>query len=147
MLLPFHRSQGSDILLSGNRVLISSFSNRELKCDTPSYIQRGIAFLNRNGVRDAELRYHKIEKVAYALIIAARKLRPYFSAHTIVVLTDQPLRRVLRRPETSGRMITWSVELSEFDIQYRPRPAIKSQVLADFIVECSLPGVQTGGQG
>ncbi|XP_077246080.1 uncharacterized protein LOC143885934 [Tasmannia lanceolata] len=71
--------------------------------------------------------------------MAARKLRPYLQAHTIKVLTDQQLRQVLHRPDTLGRLVKWAVELSEFDIQYMPRPAIKAQVLADFVVECTIP--------
>jgi len=45
-----------------------------------------------------------MEKLAFALITAARKLKPYFQAHTIVVLTDQPLKRVISSPEATGRM-------------------------------------------
>ncbi|KAF7132907.1 hypothetical protein RHSIM_Rhsim09G0074100 [Rhododendron simsii] len=69
------------------------------------------------------------------MVMAARRLRPYFQAHPIKVLTDQPLRRILHSPETSGRLIQWSIELGEFDIEYKPRVAIKAQVLADFLVE------------
>lgn len=36
----------------------------------------------------------------------------------------------------SGRMTKWAIELSEFDIKYRPRTSQKGQVLADFLVEC-----------
>ncbi|XP_077232053.1 uncharacterized protein LOC143865834 [Tasmannia lanceolata] len=70
--------------------------------------------------------------------MAARKLRPYFQAHMIKVLTDQPLRQVLHRPDTSWRLVKWAVELSEFDIRYLPRPAIKAQVLADFVADCTI---------
>ena len=73
--------------------------------------------------------------MAFALITAARKLKPYFQAHTIVVLTDQPLKRAMSSPEAAGRMALWAIELSEFDVQYRPRTAVKGQVVADFIVE------------
>ncbi|XP_077234682.1 uncharacterized protein LOC143876885 [Tasmannia lanceolata] len=90
-------------------------------------------------LHDAEIRYQRVEKLAYALVMAARKLRPYFQAHTIKVLTDQPLRQVLHKPDTSGRLVKWAVELSEFDIRYMPRPALKAQVLADFVAECSIP--------
>ncbi|GAV56578.1 RVT_3 domain-containing protein [Cephalotus follicularis] len=87
----------------------------------------------RKALNDAEGRYPEVEKFAYALIIAARKLRPYFLAHTIKVLTDKPLRQVLAKPDTSGRLIKWSVELGEYDVKFEARPAIKSQVLADFV--------------
>ncbi|MCI58156.1 putative gag-pol polyprotein, partial [Trifolium medium] len=38
-----------------------------------------------------------------------------------------------------GRMVAWSVELSEFDITYVPRGPIKSQVLTDFVLELTNP--------
>ncbi|CAA0841636.1 Unknown protein, partial [Striga hermonthica] len=67
-------------------------------------------------LHDAELRYPYMEKLAFALIIAARKLRPYFLEHSVVVFTSFPLRQVLHRPDTSGRMIKWAIELGQFDI-------------------------------
>ena len=76
-----------------------------------------------------------MEKLALALMTAARKLKPYFQAHVIVVLTDQPLRKAMSSPEAAGRMALWAIELSEFDVQYRPRTSIKGQVVADFIAE------------
>ena len=66
-----------------------------------------------------------MEKLAFTLVIVARNLKLYFQAHTVIVLMDKPLRRVMSSPEATGRMALWAVELSEFDIQYRPRIAIK----------------------
>ena len=79
-----------------------------------------------------------MEKLAFALIITARKLKPFFHVHTIVVLTDKPLRKAMSNPEAVGRMALYAVELSEFDIRYRPRTAIKGQVVVDFIAEFTL---------
>ena len=45
------------------------------------------------------------------------------------------MKQILHKPETSGRLIKWAIELSEFDIRYKPRTAVKGQVLADFIME------------
>ncbi|KAK2998090.1 hypothetical protein RJ639_024889 [Escallonia herrerae] len=87
----------------------------------------------------AEQRYPNAEKLAFALLIATSKLWPYFQSHTIIVLTDKPLRRILHKPDLSGRLVPWSIELGEFDIHYRPRPSIKGQALADFVVECTFP--------
>ncbi|XP_077231894.1 uncharacterized protein LOC143865077 [Tasmannia lanceolata] len=100
--------------------------------------QKPIYYVNKV-LHNAEARYQRVEKLPYALVMAARKLRPYFQAHTIKVLTDQPLRQVLHRPDISGRLVKWAMELSEFDIRYVPRPAIKAQVLADFVAECTIP--------
>ena len=79
-----------------------------------------------------------MEKLTFALVTTARKLKPYFQTYTIVVLTDKPLRRAISSPEAAGRMALWAVELSKFDIRYHPRTAIKGQVVADFIVEFTL---------
>ncbi|XP_071926129.1 uncharacterized protein [Coffea arabica] len=75
------------------------------------------------------------EKLVLALMHAARKLRPYFQVHSIIVMTDQPLRQILTKPEISGRMTKWAVELAEHDIGYQPRTAIKAQALVDFLAE------------
>ena len=86
-------------------------------------------------LRGAEERYPLMEKLTFALIIATHKLKPYFQAHTIVILTDKPLRRVMSSLEVAGRMALWAIELSEFDIQYRPRTTIKGQMVANFITK------------
>ncbi|KAJ8464738.1 hypothetical protein OPV22_027290 [Ensete ventricosum] len=88
-----------------------------------------------------ELRYAPIERIALALILASRKLRPYFQTHPIKVITDQPLPQILSKFDVAGRMLKWSVELGEFDIEYEPRKTIKDQVLADFLSELAPPEV------
>uniref|UniRef100_A0A2N9HHU0 Uncharacterized protein n=1 Tax=Fagus sylvatica TaxID=28930 RepID=A0A2N9HHU0_FAGSY len=92
-------------------------------------------YYTSRALRGAEERYPPMEKLAFALVTAARKLRPYFQAHTIVLLTNHPLRKAMNKPDAAGRLIQWSIELSEFDIDYRPRTAVKAQALADFIAE------------
>ena len=59
-----------------------------------------------------------MEKLAFTLVTTARKLKLYFQAYTIVVLTDQPLRRAMSSPKAARRMALGALELSEFDIQY-----------------------------
>ena len=76
-----------------------------------------------------------MEKLAFTLVMASRKLRHYFHAHVINVLTDHPLKKAMNMLEAAGRLIQWAIELSEFNVKYQPRSAIKAQVLADFIVE------------
>ena len=64
-------------------------------------IQRPVYYTSKL-LRDVELRYSRPEKLVFALIVSAQRLRPYFQAHPIAVLTDQPLKAVLSRPDTSG---------------------------------------------
>ncbi|KAI5324930.1 hypothetical protein L3X38_034003 [Prunus dulcis] len=97
-------------------------------------------------LQDAEVRYPDIEKLAFALVVSARRLRPYFQAHTIHVLTNQPLRQVLQKPETSGRLVKWAIELGEFDIHYKPRPAMRGQAIADFLSEFTEPQASAATQ-
>ncbi|KAL5744720.1 hypothetical protein ACOSQ2_027836 [Xanthoceras sorbifolium] len=97
-------------------------------------IQRAVYYVSK-ALTDPETRYTEVEKIVLALITSARRLRPYFQAHLITVLTNYPLRQVMQKLEASGRMIKWSVELSEFDLTYKPRSAIKGQAVADFLLE------------
>ena len=78
-------------------------------------VQKPIYYASR-ALRGAEERYSPMEKLAFALVMAACKLKPYFQAHTIVVLIDKPLRRVISNPDAAGRLALWAIELREFDI-------------------------------
>ena len=84
-----------------------------------------------------ETRYSHLEKMALTLIVAARKLRPYFQAHPIVVVTSFPVKLVLHKPEVSGRLAKWAMELGQYDVIFQPAMAIKLQGLADFMAEFS----------
>ena len=74
-----------------------------------------------------------MEKLAFALITASRKLRNYFQAHIINIMIDHLLKKMMNKLEAAGRLIQWAIEFSEFDIRYQPINAIKAQVLVDFI--------------
>ncbi|KAJ9539491.1 hypothetical protein OSB04_032224 [Centaurea solstitialis] len=90
---------------------------------------------------NAETRYTSMEKLLLGLVTAAKKLRHYFESHHIIVVTNYPLKTVLRKPELTGRLAKWSIYLSGFDLTYKSRTAIKSQALADFVAEFS-PGIE-----
>ena len=83
--------------------------------------------------------YPRIEKIAFILIIVSCKLRQYFQANPILVIMDQPIKKSINKPEAARRMVQWEIELSQFDIEYHPRTAIKAQTLADFIAEFTFP--------
>lgn len=84
---------------------------------------------------DTKTRYTEMEKLALVLVIASRKLRHYFQVYKIEVYTNHHLKSLLQKSDALGRMLKWSVELSQFDITYTPRTSIKGQGLADFVAE------------
>jgi hypothetical protein len=67
--------------------------------------------------------------------MASRKLRHYFEAHKVRVTSDRGLGDLFRNSEASARIAKWVAELSGYNITFEPRTTIKSQVLADFIVD------------
>ena len=97
-------------------------------------MQKPVYYASR-ALRSVEERYPPMEKLAFALLTEACKLKPYFQAHMVIVLTDKPLRRAMSNSEAAGRLALWAIELSEFDIQYCPWTAIKGQIIVDFIAE------------
>ena len=82
-------------------------------------VQKPVYYASR-ALHGAEKRYPPMEKLAFALVTTTHKLKPYFQAHTVVVLTNRPLQRAMSNPDAAGRLALWAIELSEFDIQYRP---------------------------
>ncbi|XP_022638464.1 uncharacterized protein LOC111241956 [Vigna radiata var. radiata] len=76
-----------------------------------------IHFVSRT-LQGAEERYSQVEKVALALLTAARRLRLYFQSHQVIIRTNHPIARILRKPDLAGRM-----------------GSIKGQHLADFAAE------------
>jgi hypothetical protein len=73
--------------------------------------------------------------LAYALLITSRKLSHYFQAHQIEVHTSSTLGEILNNREATKKITNWVVELSMYDIVYKPQTAIKAQTLSDFVTE------------
>ena len=86
-------------------------------------------------LHEAEVRYLPLEKAILAMVHATRKLPHYFQSHTIVVLTQLPLRSLLRSTDYTGRIAKWGIILGAFDIKYMSRTSVKGQVLANSVAE------------
>ena len=86
-------------------------------------------------LHEAKVRYLPLEKDILAIVLGTRKLPHYFQAHTVVILTQLPLKIVLRSIDYTGRIAKWGTILGAFDIKYMPRTSIKGQVLADLVAE------------
>jgi ribonuclease HI len=96
-------------------------------------------------LHEAKARYLETHKLLYVVLVASRKLRHYFQAHKVVVVTSFPLRAILYNPNATGNIAKWAAELAEFQLDFQPRRAVKSQILADFIVEWTPPPCTPGG--
>ena len=129
MLSPLQLSEELFLYLAVSPAAVSAALIRE-----EEKVQKPVYYASR-ALRGAEERYSPMEKLAFMLVMAARRLKLYFQAHTVVVLIDSPLQRAMGNPNTARRLALWAIELSEYDIQYQPQIAIKGQVVADFIVE------------
>ncbi|GJR03422.1 reverse transcriptase domain-containing protein [Tanacetum coccineum] len=97
-------------------------------------VQTSVYFVSP-ALQGPKLNYSPMEKIVLSLVFAAKRLRRYFQAHPIVVITDQPIKQIMSRPDVAGRLQKWSVMLGEHNITYRPRTYVKGQILADLLIE------------
>jgi hypothetical protein len=109
-------------------------------------VQRPVYYISEE-LSKTKARYPQIQKLLYAVVLARRKLRHYFEAHPVTVLSSFPLGEIIRNPDVVGRITSWYVELMGETLAYAPCKAIKSQILADFVTEwtdtqLSLPQIQ-----
>ena len=73
-------------------------------------IQKPVYYTSQ-AFQGAKASYPRMEKIAFALLVASKKLHPYFQAHHIVVMTDQPIRKMMNKIDAAGRLIQWAIEL------------------------------------
>ena len=93
-------------------------------------------------LHEAEVRYLSLEKAILVVVLGTHKLPHYFQAHTVVVLTQLPLKTILRSADYTGRIAKWGTLLGAFDIKYMPRTSIKGQVLADLVAKFTEPEIE-----
>jgi hypothetical protein len=97
-------------------------------------VQRLVYFVSEV-LLESKARYQPVQKLLYAVLITSRKLRHHFQEYSISVVTDYPLDDILRNQDATGRISKWTVELGALNIDFKPRIAIKSQALVDFMAE------------
>ena len=97
-------------------------------------VKRPVYYVSKS-LHRADMHYLLLEKAILAVVHATCNLPHYFQSHTVVVLTQFPLRSLFRSADYTGRIAKWSTILGVFDIKYMPRTFVKGQVLADPVVE------------
>ena len=99
-----------------------------------SDVQRPVYYVSKL-LHETEVCYLLLEKVILAVVHATCKLPHYFQSHTVVVLTQLPLRSLLWSADYTERITKWGTILGVFDIKYMSRTFIKGQVIADLVTE------------
>jgi hypothetical protein len=97
-------------------------------------VQRPVYYISEV-LSETKARYPQIQKLLYMVVLARHKLRHYFEAHPVTVVSSFPLGEIVRNPDASSIIVKWSVELMGETLTYVPRKVIKSQILADFVAE------------
>ena len=87
-------------------------------------VQRPVYYVSKS-LYEAEIRYLPLENAILAVVHGTRKFPHYFQAHTVVVLTQLPLRVILQSADYTGRITKWGTVLGAFDIKYMPRTSVK----------------------
>ena len=90
-------------------------------------------------LQGARSRYSSVYTLIFGLIMDSRKLRHYFQAHEVTVVTRFPLQRILRNPEATGRIVEWALELSNFGLKFERTSTIQSRAMAEFIANGRQP--------
>ncbi|XP_057793051.1 uncharacterized protein LOC131009656 [Salvia miltiorrhiza] len=107
--------------------------------DNESGKENALYYLSRT-MTPNELNYSPIEKLCLALIFSIQKLKHYFQAHTVRLISKaNPLKYVMSRPVLFDRLARWYLQLQQFEIVYVPQKAVKGQVLADFLADHPIP--------
>jgi ribonuclease HI len=97
-------------------------------------VQRPVYYI-REVLFETKAWYPQIQKLLYTVVLSQRKLRHYFEAHPVTVVSSFPLGEIIRNPDATGSIAKWSVELMGETLAYAPHKAVKSQILADFVAE------------
>jgi hypothetical protein len=88
-------------------------------------IQKPVYYISKV-LHEAKARYLETHKLIYAILVASRKLRHYFQAHRVVVVTSFPLKAILHNSNATSNIAKWAAELVEFQLDFQPRHAVKS---------------------
>ena len=104
-------------------------------------IQWPVYFVSKS-LHKTEVRYLPLEKAILVVVLGTRKLPHYFQAHTMVVLTQLPLKTILRSADYMGRIAKWGKILGAFDIKYMPLTSVKGKILVDLVAEFTEPKIE-----
>ena len=97
-------------------------------------IQRPVYYLSEV-LSTSKQNYPHYQKMTYGVYLAVKKLKHYFQEHLIKVVSAAPISDIMGNKDASGRVAKWAIEVAPYALNYERRDAIKSQALADFLVD------------
>ena len=115
-------------------IVVASYAMSLVLVRVDSGVQRPIYCVSKS-LHEVEVCHLLLEKAILAVVHATRKLPHYFQSHTVVVLTQLPLKSLLQSADYTRRIAKWGMILGVFDIKYMPRTSVKGQVLIDLVAE------------
>src|SRR3954463_15715320 len=117
-----------------NRVISAVMVVERPEKDKAQPIQRPVHYISEV-LSASKQNYPHYQKMCYGVYMEAKRLKPYFQAHLITVVISAPLSDIIGSKDATGRVAKWAIEIASHGIQYEPRTSIKSQALADFLVD------------
>ena len=115
-------------------IAVASYAVSIVLVRVDSGVQRLVYYVSKS-LHEADVRYLPLENAILVMVHATCKLPHYFQSHIIVVLTQLPLKSLLRSADYTGRIAKWGTILGAFNIKYMFCTFVKGQVLADLVVE------------
>jgi ribonuclease HI len=100
-----------------------------------AYLVQHLVYFISEVLGPSKKKYPQVQKLLYAVLLTARKLRHYFDDHKVIVVTGFPIGDILHNKEAIRRIAKWVCELGAHDIEFRPHTTIKTQALVDFVSE------------
>ena len=89
-----------------------------------------------HALKDAETRYPRAERACLAIVYASQRLRHYFLAYEVWLMTKSHIiKALLQQPILSGRISQWLLQLSQYDLRMGTPRVVKSQVIADLLAQ------------
>ena len=102
--------------------------------DKVQAVQRPIYYLSEV-LSASKQNYPHYQKMCYGVYFMTKKLKQYFKEHVVIVVSTTPIGEIIGCWDASSRVAKWAIQLAGHTILYEPRTMIKSQALADFLVD------------